>query len=124
MKYYHINRLQKLANVLKHVSNSKFNMRTWGKGKIEQLVKTHDCNTAACALGWACSIPAFRKAGLHRISCSNIPRYKDYNKYEAAVAFFGISTNESLQLFHYDNPGTPKQIAKRIETVIKAHKGV
>jgi hypothetical protein len=56
----HAKRLLRLADFLRTVPARQFNMSYW----FDQKKGSDVCKTAACACGWACSIPSFRKAGL------------------------------------------------------------
>jgi hypothetical protein len=56
----HARRLLKLADFLRTVPQREFDMGEWHKGSESGSV----CKTVACAAGWACSIPSFRRAGL------------------------------------------------------------
>jgi hypothetical protein len=122
MEKYHANRLVKLAQVLKTVKKENFYLGTWfdGDGGItEEFSKAGieidkaitdkqilECNTTACALGWAASIPAFQRLGLKL----EFDRHDDvasvslYDKttgeritddsFEAARVFFGLRVDE------------------------------
>ncbi len=68
-------RLLKLAAFLDTVPDSKFSYSNWAapardgdgyrpKGKAVLTAKPIECNTVACALGWATAIPSLRKLGL------------------------------------------------------------
>jgi len=84
MKPFHANRLVKLAQHLATIPEQYFDLSSWAEGEIDdqsylkqaglkeqdeqtcsaqQLIDVN-CGTTACALGWAATIPAFRKAGL------------------------------------------------------------
>lgn len=123
MKQYHINRLLKLADYLETVPQKSFSMRDW--------INETECGIVACAVGHACNIPSFKRAGLmmkgtYPILTSVID--KDTNKpldgWDAVRTFFGLDdddkkfTNDADYLFESDkyanqNP-TPKTVAKRI----------
>lgn len=61
--YIYKRRLLKLANFLEKLPPERFGFATWvgynweGKANLS-------CGTTACALGWASTIPSFRKLGL------------------------------------------------------------
>ncbi len=114
MKTYHVNRLKKLAEYLYELPPQEyFNMTDWFKG---------GCNTASCALGHACTIKSFKKAGLRAIapliSCGNYyPIYKNLRGFSAAKEFFGIEYSESLHLFSkdsYNKVNSPQEVANAI----------
>ena len=95
-----------------------FNMDTWFDWDYE------GCGTTACALGHACSIPSFRKAGL-RMRSDPVDEnyyYPDFNGMEgleAASEFFDIDFEGACSLFYSRGPETPKQVAKRIRKFVK-----
>jgi hypothetical protein len=111
-------RLQKLADHLRTVPVSKLDMRQWA------------CGTTACAMGHACEIPSFKRAGLKlgptgffdRDGVSELaPVFDGDFGYAAAGAFFDISEFAAFQLFSslsYDGKPRPTTVAKRIEAVI------
>jgi hypothetical protein len=129
MKYWHKKRLAKLAKVLLRVPREKFCMSVWygyttELGTPRSLTpsdspKAFPCGTAGCALGWACIVPSFYKAGLRLVE--GLPDYKGYSTYEAAGFFFGLSEGEAKFLFHSSNHGTAKDAAKRIGIVLRNH---
>lgn len=114
-----VERLAILAEFLTTVQEDKFDLKHWRIQNSEpnenstyaeiaisdkQLIK--GCNTAACAMGWACTIPEFKKAGLS--FCTNeenivlrktIPN-KNYKRtfygYEAAEYFFGFKETTTV----------------------------
>ncbi len=137
-------RLLVLADFLDTIPLKRFDYETWAgaswKGK-----KDLSCGTTACALGWATTIPAFKKLGLKLV------RVKEYGEYiafpvcgtaegsDAACEPFLLSDGESLHLFtphtrlwdgvtmvdgNY-SPGekaTPKQVAKHIRSFVAKHR--
>lgn len=133
MKKFHINRLLKLADHLETVSKRVFNLQSW---------KQSNCQTTACAVGCACEIPSFRKAGLKLVfdyyeegACDdgngndcNIkyfrPVFGDLVSWDAVEEFFGLNLYEAEYLFQSKNYATetnttPKQVAKRIRELVK-----
>jgi hypothetical protein len=155
------NRLLKLADYLEQLPRGAINMETWLKDKkadnnsttvdrlnglatqndnfhielkaapIEQV---RECGYAACAVGWACTIPAFRKAGLKMQSIQAVydttvnfkmtPRYKNAEGFEAAAKFFGIDEDVAEYLFESDAFGwsgkpRPESVARRIRKVVQ-----
>lgn len=139
---WHRRRLQKLAKLLctKKVINH-FNLQGWASTSIENLTaKKIDCGTTACAVGWACTIPSFRKAGLRLESNYSmgpkgigpypVPHFKNEYGILAAANFFGLSLREASLLFipgsyHWhkdrDKNGNVKitEVVKRINNLIK-----
>ncbi len=105
-------RLLKLADLLDTVSRTRFNMADFGDASIEDKKK---CGTTACAAGWACTIPSFKRAGLKRNSFG-IPQYKDCGGPFASLSeFFDIPYDDALYLFDlHKGHETPKQVARNI----------
>lgn len=113
----------------------RFNMDVWH----EQT----ECGTVACALGHACEIPSFKKAGLylHKVTNIEVPWIKNlqipsdiiYSKFDtidnfamgiiAGERFFGISKSHSEYLFdtleYPRGRRGPKSVAKRIRKLVK-----
>jgi len=115
-------RLMKLADFLDTVPRKHFDMNIYVEGirtgdgeyKIDGLIN-HECGTSACALGWACTMPEFRKAGL-RLSGS-MPIYKNWDEQSAAKRFFGITEKEAETLFYSHWDAGPKAAATRCRKV-------
>jgi hypothetical protein len=123
-----VERLQKLADFLKRPIPGRFNMREWIKEDIDD--EGNVCGTAACALGWACTIPEFRAAGLtlsepairtgfRRYS----PRCEGERSYTAGAKFFGLGLEQAMYLFDFDRYPDPHHITRcevveRIEEMI------
>lgn len=89
-------RLIKLAEFLETAElPGKFDMSEWHR-------KT-DCGTSACALGWATTIPSFRRAGLtlgpSEVGTISIPEYDGHADLCAASAFFDIGWFDADNLF-------------------------
>lgn len=123
-----IERLTKLAELLDTVPPDRFNMDYWGlapHGDLEDL-NIAECGTAACALGWACSIPEFRAAGLRLRKIGTSIRYDHFSPeikirseaypalevaheaFHAGAKFFDITLEQSEWLFlprEYEPPG-------------------
>lgn len=106
------------------------------EGDDSDDVRPIHCRTAGCALGWATTIPSFRRAGL-KLHCplhnatdsfaQATPRYGMWYGYDAAAVFFGIDAFTTETLF---NPTfyserqrrSPKAVAKRIRTLVEKGK--
>jgi len=116
-------RLLTLATFLKvAVPTERFHLARWGNDA--------ECSTAGCAIGWACQIPSFKKAGLSLRSWLPkgqlilTPAYGVYQSWDAVTAFFDISNRAALFLFDeysYDitRPPTPEDVAKRIQQFVR-----
>lgn len=63
-----IRRLRKLQDRLREVNPLLFYMGEWGFSEDNGRPA---CGTSACALGWATSIPSFRKQGLRMYTLDN-----------------------------------------------------
>lgn len=74
----------------------------------------HTCGTSACAFGYACVVPSFRKAGLYIDGHG----YYSINAYE----FFDLHGDDGHYLFgaHLDVK-TPKQWVKRCRQFLREH---
>ncbi len=109
-------RLLTLADHLDTVPKREFDMAYW------------KCGTTACAIGHACSIPSFRRAGLKLVGAQiyddgapyiqHYPEFDDEVGFDAAANFFDIDDREAESLFGYREPETPKRVAKRIRKFI------
>lgn len=88
------------------------------------------CGTTACALGWAATIPAFRRAGLKVYAIET-----GAGNAERSKRFFGINEYQQRALFDYGlefdgTPGdrevihTPKQWAKRARRLLSEWRSV
>lgn len=144
MKKFHAKRLLKLAEKLESVPAKKFDMTTW---KTETYKGERLCGTAACALGWACEIPEFRKAGLrakldytdeseegklqldYRVTCpsKNAIGGVAENRF-AGEEFFGLTPGEAYTLFMPETyfgtvAGniTRRMVAKRIHELVRKY---
>jgi hypothetical protein len=137
MKAIYKKRLLTLAKFLRTVPKKRFKMWTWATGDFCGKVKEpehNECGTAACAIGWACTIPSFRRAGLKLTDAEwsikdkphKIPVYEEKEEFEAAEEFFGLPAHGRIKgrfvvtyLFGGHNKNSPIQAAKRIENYIK-----
>ena len=116
MQEIYRNRLLKLADFLDTVPPERFDYARW-VGESWQGDPDLSCGTTACALGWASTIPEFRKLGL-RLKKNNWdlfnPTYvgldtetdedlADKSSYlltlEASKYIFGLSNQETNELF-------------------------
>jgi hypothetical protein len=141
-------RLQVLADHLRTIPEARkrrFNMDVWGKFidgfiKVGTPVKLEKyCDTAACALGEATTIPEFRRAGLKsvvnewerfdgRVLIHITPMYKGRTATHAAQDFFETDYQTAYALFHpnayFDTGGicienlSTDDVADRIEILI------
>jgi hypothetical protein len=129
-------RLLKLADFLEALPRKRFNYDRW-VGMDWQGALDLSCGTTACALGWAATMPAFRRAGLilNRDCVGNEVTLKhDPGTYPAAAAaeVFGLLEREAYFLFYPSYPSwsngerqspdrnsTPKQVARHIRRFVR-----
>lgn len=113
------NRLLKLADFLETVDKNRFDLSLWR----ELRFSPSKCGTVACAVGWATTIPSFKKAGF--TFESNAPKYKTYDSWEAVTKFFSLDNLDAFYLFsifdYNDENPTPKMVTKRIRSFVKKH---
>lgn len=131
-------RLLKLADFLDKLPKSKFNYEVFIDGNTWKGKPDLSCGTQACAMGWAASLPTFKRLGagitVDKYSSTNgrlFPRAtwkgQGIDWYELGAKLFYITLEESEGLFTpgYDVPGidglcmvgggaTPKQVANKI----------
>lgn len=158
-------RLQKLADFLSETKfqRGKFNLAVWmcdyeralassfsdtqrdvlqklqekaGDGEaFDDNVRPIHCRTVGCAMGWAATIPSFRKAGLElrfgqispldtKPGKSTVITYQGEEGYSAASLFFDVEYYVACILFGPDyytvNQWTqPKAVAKRIYELLE-----
>ncbi len=114
----HVDRLLLLADFLETVPPERFDMARWtgvdwaGKSDLS-------CGTAACAMGWATTIPQFRKLGL-KLNKFGVPEFKSYFGYGAATRLFDIDFYETTYLFaSYTNfRHSSRNVARKIRDFI------
>lgn len=111
-----VERLTILAKFLETVPDDKLNMLSWRNNVAKNDVEVsdedliHDCNTTACAMGWACTIPEFKEAGLtYSVHGGCVVFYMkkpnsftevQYTAYEAAQKLFKLTDyNTTTYLF-------------------------
>jgi len=130
-------RLAKLIEYMANLpasANKHFSMDAWIKhvGKDhahfkagEEITRAHlhRCGTAACAAGWGCTIPSFRKAGLKLVYDGTFVGNIVFGGFEAGnalVEFFDIHEDLMSELFGADHGDvSPKAWAKRARALIK-----
>ncbi len=122
----HKERLLLLASFLEDVDSNKFDLRSWrfdpeyADALTDSKLKDTSCGTTACAIGWACTIPVFQKAGLLFKGIS--PRYEGRAGWTAVAAFFEITLFEAKVLFSNDfynvHVSTPSGVSERIEEFV------
>jgi len=119
VKAHHRKRLLRLADLLDTVPPEHFDLGVWLAGDGPP------CKTAACAVGWATTIPAFRRAGLTTDS-SGWPIYSEWGGFNAAEQFFGLTEDDALHLFassyryRLADLTRPTTVARRIREFVEA----
>lgn len=95
----------------------------------DMLDPAEPCGTAACACGWATTLPAFKAAGLS-LDRSGLLRYSPpsgwpatYGGFEAVQRLFGLVPREASFLFgaYAYRPSTPQAVADRIGEFLAAN---
>ena len=106
MNAIHRRRLLKLADFLEALPPKRFNYCHWVGDDWEGAANL-SCGTTACALGWATTMPIFRRLGL----CLYKPgRYytptvilkigkRRGSTFDATEEIFGLDHNETMELF-------------------------
>lgn len=90
-------------------------------GTVVNRTILNQCGTKACALGWAATIPALRKAGLKLVATDGIGavRYRDHDgTLESASAFFELDHHSTHNLFMSIEAESPKQWAKAARKLV------
>lgn len=139
-------RLLMLADFLAKLPRKRFDYAEW-VGDSWEGKQDLSCGTTACALGWATTMPTFRKLGL-RLFRDNVSgdgyvgilrddEYPEGADSDASERIFGLGFAEHLYLFTPNahapfylalprGPGhraTPKQVAAHIRRFVKAMYG-
>lgn len=121
-------RLLKLASFLEKLPRRRFDYETWGRSKkTTDTLAVDRCGTAGCALGWACSMPEFRKLGLRLYYREGFlfPSYNGTVGTDAlAVGGTAFGTHASCELFYpdagagYGARSAPRKVAERIRLYV------
>ncbi len=126
-----IMKLVEFMNALPKSANDHFYMGHWfihkGHHSLGEYVDAEtlkDCGTTACALGWACTIPSFKRAGL-KMPVFNQPHSA---MIEMGSKFFGLEVDQTHALFGFGTVGeevgtahaaTPKKWARLACKLVK-----
>lgn len=120
-----LKRLLVLAKFLRKLPRKRFDygsvVSNWSGGKQDL-----SCGASACAMGWAATMPVFRKLGLYLNVKSHDACTKAGSNYyiTSAEEIFNIGEDEAEYLFTPHEgigPGynaTPKQVAAHIENFV------
>lgn len=105
-----------------HEAALPFSMERW----FNNIYRSMDCSTAACALGWICREPWAQELGLttEQHGLGLYPTYQGHAGAGAAAALFDIDSNDAAWLFHPDHyhlpePITALDVAERIRQLIQ-----
>lgn len=119
-----LKRLIRIAQKLERLPRSRFYFGTWVGGDWQGKPDL-SCGTTACAMGWACTLPSFRKLGLKLDPWWREPVLNG-NSHQSTIAknLFGITSEEYSYLFTPIESGlsplaTPKQVARHIRNFVK-----
>ncbi len=126
-------RLLKLAAFLETVPRQRFDYGNWFndpfdtalRARLEKRgVRLPECGTTACAMGWACSVPSFKRLGLTATTSGTIIFGPALGGMLSARALFALEGNEPQELFLPENDqedrATPKYVAKKIRKFVAA----
>lgn len=126
-------RLLLLAKLLRTLPRKRFDYNRW-VGYDWAGDPDLSCGTTACALGWATTIPALRRAGLRLVrgvGCAGYVTLRDFrtspmDTYEqslrAAMQVFGLTRRDAAFLFvpgWAEVTATPKYVARKIERFVE-----
>jgi hypothetical protein len=141
-----VDRLLRLAEFLERLNPALFRIAGWtngvergvsaingGKLRLKAGITEDDvnetaCGFAACAVGWACTLPDFQADGLYYNVLDGYPVHGQFENWEAVEAFFGLEPQQAWHLFSlsdYQEAGKdwreevpPDEVAKRIRDMI------
>ncbi len=122
MKKFHAKRLLKLANYLCKLPKNHVDNQKKVPTKFDMCVYSGRCGTTACAMGHACFIESFNKAGLTMcedgypvITC---PNEAPHAGRAAEMVFFGLNYYEAQELFGGEHTRTAKRAARVIRDFV------
>jgi len=119
-----------LADVLDtKVPDGQFDLNDWTYEAFKTQVNTgmyekdYSCGFVGCAVGYACTIPAFNDLGL---KFNYGPIFEGNSGWPAVSSFFGINSSSAYHLFdtHAYSPKewyNPHAVAERIREFVKAN---
>lgn len=122
-------RILKLADFMEKLPPKRFNFLRW-VGTDWKGAPDFSCGTTGCALGWATTMPFFRRLGLQMGGVERVPTINGAPIHSSFFSrllvpsemceLFGVSQDVFDQLFvpkfRTDNP-TPKQWARRARRI-------
>jgi hypothetical protein len=123
-----------LADFLAELPPERFNYESW-VGEDWDGKPDLSCGTTACALGWACTMPAFRRLGatlIKKWGGGQVCLKDDPNSdsYDVSLRLFDLNAFDHEHLFvgeddftdeveGLDFDATPKQAARHIRKFVK-----
>lgn len=114
-------RLLKLAAFLRNLPRNRFDY-TQFVGDDWEGAPDLSCGTTACAMGWATTMPEFRRLGL-RLAAGGYPHIQGRGSgIAAAETLFALGFGDAMYLFVPglgEHPATPKQVAAKIERFVR-----
>jgi hypothetical protein len=131
------NRLLRLAEFLEDLPEERFDFSVWVEDGVIDPPKIEECGTKACAIGWACTMPEFKRLGarlgvITRYDGTQalIPKLRAdaTDAYDVCEELFGLELSETEELFFpgggIDGGGlgekaTPKQVAAKIREFVE-----
>lgn len=114
-------RLLVLAAFLRKLPRKRFDYGAW-VGEGWRGAQDLSCGTTGCALGWAATMPIFRRLGLHLEVSSGVPTCGGRSGTGAGEAIFALSDADAMNLFYpSDNEAnaTPTYVARKIEKFVR-----
>ena len=116
-------RLLKLAAFLRTVPRKRFDYNVF-VGDDWNGAQNLSCGTKACAMGWAATMPAFRRLGLYLDRNGqpiiDTPEHS-LDVFGIARELFAVSLEDARWLFFPSDDeidATPKQVARKIERFV------
>ena len=121
----HTHRLTTLAKFLRTVPEKKFDLTSWRDSHrtTDDELRDPTCNTAACAVGWACSLPEFKAEGLGFKGGPYQSHGELGNTYgwPAVREFFFLDSEQANYLFDFSSyeRNNATDVADRIDKFVK-----
>lgn len=119
-------RLLKLARFLRTIPRKRFDYSNW-VGENWKGSQDLKCGTTGCALGWAVTMPEFRRLGLRLLTGGTLKGFPIHGARigsDAAKSIFALSGLEAELLFiprtMEEFEASPKYVARKIEKFVKA----
>lgn len=114
---------------LKLPKGAHFDMGEWGShSAAHRPTADNYCGTAACAAGWLSLDPWFRRRGMKGEWTKRLfndyelnPFGHDKDPDEELPRFFGLTFEESLEVFGSWHRGTAKQAARRLQWILNKY---